>query len=249
MRLEGKVALVTGGARGIGEATARLFAREGARVVIGDILVDEGKRVAEDIEASGGQALFVNQDVRSDADWKTAVEATGQRFGKLDILVNNAGVFLVSPIEETSDEEYECMMETNVRGVFLGTKYAIPAMRQAGGGSIVNISSTAGMVGNPSAASYSATKGAVRLFTKGTAIQHAKDGIRANSIHPGVIDTVMLAFLTDVPERRAEMLSKVPMGRLGTAEEIAYGALLLASDESSYMTGSELVIDGGRTTY
>ena len=248
MRLDNKVALISGGARGQGAAEAKLFAGEGAKVVIGDILEDLGKQVEADINEIGGECLFVHLDVTSEADWAQAVAATLSRFGKLDILVNNAGISLgTRSIEEIAVEDWEHTMAVNVKGVFLGTKVAIPALRQAGGGSIVNISSTAGLVGIGRSAAYTASKGAVRLFTKATAIQHAQDNIRCNSVHPGPIDTPFLQEYRDNPDRLQERLSRVPMGRLGNPEDIAYGVLYLASDESSFVTGSELVIDGGTT--
>ena len=247
-RLAGKVALISGGARGQGAAEAQLFVREGAAVVFGDILDDEGKKVEASIRASGGQATYVHLNVTREVDWRAAVATAVQTYGKLNVLVNNAGILFRSKIEETSEADWDRIMAVNVKGVFLGTKCTIPAMRQAGGGSIVNISSTAGLVGNSGeTAAYTATKGAVRLFTKATAMQHVKDNIRCNSVHPGPIATDMIK---DVLENRAaweQRLRRLPMGRVGTPDEVAYGVLFLASDESSYMTGSELVIDGGTT--
>ena len=247
-RLDGKVALISGGARGQGAAEARLFAGEGASVVLGDVLDDEGKKVEAEIQEAGGEAIFVHLDVTREADWRAAVENAVSRYGKLDILVNNAGIVIRKAIEDTTEEEWDRVMGVNAKGVFLGTKHAIPAMRNAGGGSIVNISSTAGLVGSAlGLAAYSATKGAVRLFTKSTAIQHARDGIRCNSVHPGPIDTPMLRSAVEGAEQLEERMNRVPLGRIGTTEDIAYGVLYLASDESSFVTGSELVIDGGGT--
>lgn len=247
MRLEGKVAFISGGSRGQGAAEARLFATEGASVVMGDILEDEGRRLEAEINESGGRALFVRLDAASDSDWQNAIRQTVQTFGKLDVLVNNAAIYSRVPIEQTSAEEWDSIMAVNARGVFLGTKHSIPEMRKSGGGSIVNISSTAGLVGSARGSAYGASKGAVRLLTKSTAVQHAGEGIRANSIHPGPIDTDMIADNIATPEGRAESEARVPLGRIGSVEDVAYGALFLASDESSYMTGSELVIDGGAT--
>ncbi len=243
-RLDGKVALISGGARGMGATEARLFASEGARVVFGDVLDEEGKKVETQIRESGGEATYVHLDVTRDADWRAAVSATVNRYGKLDVLVNNAGIVIRKSIEDTSEEDWDRIMAVNAKGVFLGTKHAISAMRRAGGGSIVNISSISGMVavGPPA---YIATKGAVRLFTKVTAIQHAKDKIRCNSIHPGPVDTPMRQGGLSDPTSSPMSTSAVPLGRIGTTEDIAYGALYLASDESSFVTGSELVIDGG----
>ena len=247
MRLEGKVVFISGGSRGQGAAEARLFATEGASVVMGDILEDEGRRLEAEINESGGRALFVRLDAASEPDWQNAIRQTVQTFGKLDVLVNNAAIYSRVPIEQTSAEEWDKIMAVNARGVFLGTKHSIPEMRKSGGGSIVNISSTAGLVGSARGSAYSASKGAVRLLTKSTAVQHAGEGIRANSIHPGPIDTDMIADNIATPEGRAESEARVPLGRIGSVEDVAYGALFLASDESSYMTGSELVIDGGAT--
>ncbi len=247
MRLDGKVALISGGARGMGAAEARLFASEGAKVVIGDILEPEGRQVEAEINETGGECLFLRLDVTSEAAWREAIAATVSRFGKLDILVNNAGIYRTERVEETTEELWDQVMEINAKGVFLGTKHAIPIMREAGGGSIINISSVAGLVGNHISGASTASKGAERLFTKSTAIQYAGDGIRANSIHPGTIETDMTAQLLADPEGRQDRLDRTPLGRIGRPEDVAYGALFLASDESSYMTGSELVIDGGRT--
>ena len=247
MRLVGKVALISGSARGQGEAEARLFAKEGASVVVGDVLENQGKKVEAEINETGGRALFVTLDVASESDWENAIRQTVQTFGKLDVLVNNAAIYRRVLIEDTTVEEWDEVMAVNAKGVFLGTKHAIPEMRKAGGGSIINISSTAGLVGSPRGSAYGASKGSVRLLTKSTAIQYAKDGIRANSIHPGPIDTEMIAANIGTPEGLAASLGRVPLGRIGTVDDVAYGALFLASDESSYMTGSELVIDGGAT--
>ena len=248
MRLEGKVALISGGSRGMGAAEARLFAREGAKVVIGDILEDEGRKVVEEINETGGEALFVKLDVTSEAEWRDAVQTTVERFGKLDILVNNAAILCTETVLDTTEQIWDDVMSINAKGTFLGTKCAIPEMRKAGGGSIVNISSGSGIVGGPVAAAYHASKGAVRIFSKAAAIQYAKDNIRVNSLHPGATDTDMLAggYGRD-PATKAQIASKFPLGRLGSPTEIAYGVLYLASDESSFVTGSELSIDGGST--
>ena len=247
MRLENKVALISGGARGMGAVEARLFAENGARVVIGDILEDEGRRTEAEINEAGGECVFVRLDVTSEESWQAAVGAAVGRFGKLDILVNNAGIYRTHNVLETSGEEWDQVMDINAKGVFLGTKAAIPAMRQNGGGSIVNISSVAGLIGNFMSSAYTASKGAVRLFTKSTAIQYAGDGIRANSVHPGTIETDMTAPVLSDADYRQDRINRTPLGRLGTAADVAYGVLFLASDEASFMTGSELVIDGGRT--
>ncbi len=254
MRLEGKVALISGGARGQGAEEARLFASEGAKVVIGDILDEEGRQVEAQINEAGGECVYIRLNVTSEADWQQAVNTTTSRFGKLDVLVNNAGIGgsrsadgRSVPLEDLTSEQWDQVQDVNTKGVFLGTKYAIPEMRKAGGGSIINISSIYGLVGSPGSFSYHASKGAVRIFTKATAIQCAGDGIRANSVHPGFIDTPMTESLRTDPERRANLVGRTPLNRIGTTEDIAYGVLFLASDESSFMTGSELVIDGGFT--
>jgi cyclopentanol dehydrogenase len=246
-KLDGKVALISGGARGQGAAEAETFTREGARVVFGDVRDDEGKKVAAAIQAAGGDAVYVHLDVASERDWEAAVKTAVDRYGRLDILVNNAGIVIKRvPIEERTVEEWDRVMAVNARGVFLGTKHAIPAMRRAGGGSIVNISSVAG-IGQSlhQEPAYAASKGAVRIFTKVTASQHAKDRIRCNSVHPGPVDTEMLHSAMRDPEVLRRRLERVPLGRMGTVDEVVSVVLYLASDESSYMTGSELVVDGG----
>ena len=246
-RLQGKVALISGGARGQGACEGRLFAQEGAKVVLTDILDEEGEAVAVEIRQQGGDAIYVRLDVTQEQQWQDVIQATVDRYGKLDILVNNAGIFPMVRVEDTSVELWEQVMDINVTGVFLGTKHAIPAMRAAGGGSIINISSVAGLVGGFRAAAYSASKGAVRILTKGTAVQYAADGIRANSVHPGIIVTQMTEELLSDESAREQRLTGTPIGRFGTVDDVAYGVLFLASDESSYVTGSELVIDGGST--
>lgn len=247
-RLEGKVALISGGARGQGAVEARMFAEEGASVVIGDILDDEGRQTEAQLRELGYECSYVHLDVTSESDWDSAVQAAVSAYGKLDILLNNAGILIRKGIEDTTADDWDRIFAVNAKGVFLGTKAAIPAMRENGGGSIINISSTAGLVGSPNgSASYTATKGAVRLFTKSTAIQHAREGIRCNSIHPGPIETDMIADTLNDPANLALRMQRLPLGRVGKPSEIAYGAIYLASDESSFVTGSELVIDGGTT--
>ena len=246
-KLDGKVALISGGARGQGAAEAETFVKEGARVVFGDIRDDEGKKVEAAIRARGGDAVYVHLDVTSETDWQSAVQTATGRYGKLDILINNAAIVIPRvPIEERTAAEWDQVMAVNAKGVFLGTKYAIPAMRRSGGGSIVNISSVAG-IGQSlhQEPAYAASKGAIRIFTKVTASQHAKDRIRCNSVHPGPVDTEM--FHSAFPDREAleRRLQRVPLGRMGTVAEIVSAVLYLASDDSSYMSGSELVIDGG----
>ena len=193
------------------------------------------------------EAVFVHLDVTSESEWQNAVNTAIERYGGLDILVNNAGIFNRAFIHEQTEEDWDRVMDINSKGVFLGTKTAIPAMREAGGGSIVNISSVAGLIGSMASTSYNASKGAVRLLTKSTAIQYAKEGIRCNSVHPGPIETPMLDLVYTSDEARAQRQDQIPIGRLGNMDDVAKGVLFLASDEASYMTGSELVIDGGYT--
>ena len=248
MRLKGKVALISGGAKGQGKVEAQLFSKEGAKVILGDILDDLGQEVAKDIQNTGGEATYVHLDVTNETDWKSSIEIVLKKYGRLDILVNNAGILIRKGIEDTTSEDWSRIMAINAKGAFLGIKSAIPVMRQSGGGSIINISSTAGLVASPSgSASYTATKGAVRLLTKSTAIQYAHENIRCNSVHPGPIDTDMIQDSITDPTKLTERMERLPMGRFGTAEEVAFGVLYLASDESSFVTGSELVIDGGHT--
>jgi NAD(P)-dependent dehydrogenase (short-subunit alcohol dehydrogenase family) len=232
----------------MGAEEARLFAREGAKVVLGDLLEAEGKTVAEAVRAAGGEATFLRLDVTSEADWEKAVATAERLYRRLDVLVNNAGIGGGNRIEDTTAEQWDRMMAINAKGVFLGTKAAIPAMRRAGGGSIVNISSQLGLVGTDnSSPQYQASKGAVRLLTKATAIQYAKEGIRANSVHPGPIVTAMTERRRSDPEQYRLMVSRIPLGRYGQPAEVALGVLYLASEEASFVTGSELVIDGGWT--
>ena len=247
MRLENKVALISGGARGMGAVEAKMFVKEGAKVVIGDVLDEDGKQTEAEINEAGEECVFVHLDVTDETAWQDAVAAAVDRFGKLDILVNNAGIARINNVEDTTSDEWDLVMDINAKGVFLGTKAAIPEIRKAGGGSIVNISSIAGLTGGRTS-SYAASKGAVRLLTKSSAIQYAGEGIRCNSVHPGVIETPMTTtIMLNTQESRDLNVSRHPLGRVGQPEDIAYGVLFLASDESSFMTGSELVIDGGLT--
>jgi len=260
-RVKGKVAIVTGGGGDLGAATALLLAKEGAKVVITDVDETRGKKVVEDIRRDGGTAIFLKHDVTNEQNWKEVIDKTVSEFGKLDVLVNNAGVFSRNPIEDIPLEEWRWVIGINLDGVFLGTKHGIRAMKKTGGGSIINISSVAGLVGMaPPTSAYAASKGAVRLFSKSAAIQCSKAvhdyNIRVNSLHPGFIMTPMLekVFQTEMAstgrtyeEVRRTREEWAPMGRLGTPLDVAYGVLYLASDESAYVTGTELVIDGGYT--
>ena len=248
MRLEGKVAIITGGAHGMGAEECRIFAREGAKVVIADVLEEEGKQVEAEIAESGGDAVFVRLDVTSEDDWQAAVEATVARYGKLDTLVNNAGIARPHTPEELSVDDWDALMNINAKGVFLGMKYAIPEMKKAGGGAIVNISSISGMAGQPQVhMGYNASKGAVRIVTKSAAVQYAQDGIRVNSVHPGMMPPMRSSIAAQRPGSRDALIAGVPMGRAGRREEVGYAVLFLASDEASYITGAELVVDGGFT--
>ena len=245
MRLEGKVTLISGGARGIGAAMSTRFAAEGAHVCIGDIEDAAGIALAETIQAAGQDARFMRLDVIDSAAWQAAVDALVADFGGVDILVNNAGIYDRRPLEEISEESWDHVMGVNAKGPFLGAKAVIPAMRMKGGGSIVNISSTAGIRGSV-ASHYGASKGAVRLLTKSIAGTYAKDGIRCNSVHPGPVETEM--GYAAVPEAvRAERFGRIPLGRFADPSEIANAVLFLASGEASFMTGSEMVVDGGST--
>jgi NAD(P)-dependent dehydrogenase (short-subunit alcohol dehydrogenase family) len=246
MRLAGKVAIVTGGASGMGQSEAMIFAREGARVVVADLLEVEGAQTVDAIKAAGGQARFVRLDVTSEAEWRAAVEGTVAGFGKLDVLVNNAGISGTFDQDMLSTAAWDSLMNVNAKGVFLGMKFAIPVMQRAGGGAIVNISSISGFVGQSGVhMAYNASKGAVRIMTKTAAVQFAKDGIRVNSVHPGFMPPMRTSKTSADPEWRSKMLKAVPMKREGRVEEVAHAVLFLASDEASYITGTELVVDGG----
>jgi len=246
MRLAGKVALVSGAASGMGQSEAMIFAREGAKVIVADILEMEGKQVADKIAAGGGQARFVKLDVTSEGEWDAAVKAAVGAFGKLDVLVNNAGISGTYDTDMLSSAAWDKVMAVNAKGVFLGMKAAIPLMKKAGGGAIVNISSISGFVGQDGVhMAYNASKGAVRIMTKTAAVQLAGDGIRVNSVHPGFMPPMRTSKTSADPTWRAKMLAAVPMKREGRVEEVAHAVLFLASDEASYITGTELVVDGG----
>ena len=256
-RIEGKVALVTGGSSGIGAGCAETLAREGAAVVITDIQDLKGEEMVAAIKKAGGKARFLHHDVTSEAAWEGVIADVGKTEGRLDILVNNAGIGLGSPsITTMSLEDWRRQQAINVEGVFLGIKHSLPLMRKAGhGGSIINMSSVAGLKGSPTLAAYCATKGAVRLFTKSIAMECAnmKDGIRVNSVHPGIIETPIWLGIAGIsnpetnapPDLDAMSQMAVPLGVKGLPSDIANGVLWLASDESRYVTGAELVIDGG----
>ena len=253
-RLEGKVVLISGGASGIGEAHAHAFAAEGAKVLIGDIQEKMGKDVADaiGITNSGGQAAFTSLDVSSEASWNDAVKKAVNLYGKLTTLVNNAGIGMMGGVTTETQESWDKTIAVNQKGVWYGMKTAIPEMLKAGGGAIVNISSVYGIIGSPDMLSYHASKGAVRLMSKAAALEYATRGIRINSVHPGIIETPILTktFSGGGPEVEALVKgihSRTPMARFGKPEEIAYGSLFLCTDEASFITGAELVIDGGWT--
>ncbi len=245
MRLTNKVALITGAASGMGESAARIFAQEGARVMLADILEEEGAAVAAAIKSSGGEAGFVALDVSKEEQWRSAIDETVAMFGRIDILVNNAG--LSGAVTDRMDVAYfDQLMAVNARGNFLGMKYVIPAMKQSGGGSIVNMSSMSGIIGQEFVhMGYNGAKAAIRLMTKSAAVQFAKDGIRVNSVHPGLMPPMRTSVSAADPELREKIIESIPMRRAGTVEEAAYALLFLASDEASYITGTELVVDGG----
>ena len=247
MRLEGKVALITGGARGMGASEAKMFAKEGAKVAIADVREEDGRKLEAEIAEIGGEAVFVALDVTQEDQWESAVAKVVAQFGKLDILVNNAGISGSGEPDYTSTDAWDRLMNINAKGVFLGMKYAIPEMNKAGGGSIVNISSISGFVGQESVhPGYNASKGAVRLLTKAGAVQHAKEGIRVNSVHPGIMPPMLTSFQRGSSAREG-LVETIPMGREGEPEEVASAVLFLASDDASYITGTELIVDGGFT--
>jgi NAD(P)-dependent dehydrogenase (short-subunit alcohol dehydrogenase family) len=250
MRLQQKVALITGGAVGIGAEIARRFAGEGATVWIGDVNAAEAERTAERIRAGGGTARSVFLDVTREDSWREALAGIRAAEGQLDILVNNAGITKRIPIVEMPVEDFESVMAVNVRGTFLGIKHTLPIMQQQGGGSIVNISSICGLVGHRlSNETYTTSKGAVTLLTKSVAVRYARENIRCNSIHPGTVDTPMMQELFKDPEKKRERLDEVPLGRLASARDVANAALFLASDEAGFITGAALPVDGGMTAY
>ena len=247
MRLQDKVAIITGGANGQGACEAGLFASEGAKVIVADIREDLGTKVVSDIEASGGIAEFVSLDVREDKQWESLVERTLKKFTKIDVLVNNAAISGSQP-DLLSASEYDKIMEINAKGTFLGMKNCLPAMQDQKSGSIVNISSHAAFVGQEYVhMGYSGSKAAVRTMTKSAAVQYAKFNIRVNSVHPGMMPPMLTSAGTADPEMRKLMVEEIPLGRVGKVEEVAYTVLFLASDEASYITGTQIIVDGGTT--
>ncbi len=259
-RLEGRIACITGAAGGIGRAAALALAKEGARIVATDLAPERGASLVEEIEASGGDIVFLAHDVTLEEDWITVIAEVRQRFGRLDILVNNAGIGLSSPVVDMRLEDWRRQTAVNLDGTFLGVKHGLPLMRQGAGGSIINVSSIAGIKASANVSGYCATKGAVRMFTKSVALEcaAAKDGVRVNSLHPGIVETAiwdtLIGTSADGSNSRprgatldAFTSKTVPLGRAGAVDEIAAGIVWLASDDSSYVTGTELVIDGGRS--
>lgn len=253
-RVKNKVAIVTGGASGLGKSSAKLLAREGAKIVVSDIDEEGGKKVVQQIKEDGGEAIFIKQDVAKEDEWKNVIETTLETYGKLHILANSAGIGLGGTVEDVTLEDWKNLIDINLNGTFLGTKYGIKGMRKTDeGGSIINFSSIEGLIGDPNLPAYNASKGGVTIFTKSAALHCAKQGygIRINSIHPAYIWTPMVEnFLKaqgDVEEGKKQLESLHPVGHLGEPDDIGYGVVYLASDESKFMTGSELVIDGGYT--
>jgi NAD(P)-dependent dehydrogenase (short-subunit alcohol dehydrogenase family) len=250
MRLDGKVALITGGGSGMGMVASRLFASEGAKVVLADVADQVGEAVAAEIGAAGGKAAYVHADVSKEADAKGMVDSAVERFGRLDVLYNNAGVMMSADgsVDTTDESVWDTTLAINVKGVAFGCKFGVPAMIASGGGSIINVASFVAWLGAAtSQTAYTASKGAVLAMTREIAVEYARKGIRCNALCPGPIDTPLLAELLSDPARRQRRLVHIPMGRLGQAEELAKAALFLASDDSSYMTGTSLIVDGGIT--
>ena len=250
MRLQSKVILITGAAGGIGGEISLLFAEEGARVIVSDLKESEGVRLVEQIRKKGGKADFVSLDVTDEPGWIAAIRFAGQTHGRLDVLVNNAGISIRKPLEDYTVEMWDRMMAVNVKGVFLGMKHAIPVLRKTGGGSVINMSSIAGLVGHEhSSEAYIATKGAVTLMTKGAAVRYARDNIRINSIHPCTVDTPLVAEVFKNPDLKLARYAEVPMGRLASVRDVANAALFLASDDAAFLTGVALPVDGGMIAY
>ncbi|WP_280427773.1 SDR family NAD(P)-dependent oxidoreductase [Nocardia brasiliensis] len=248
-RLTDKVALITGATGGIGQATAELFAREGARVVVTDIAQDAAQALAARLAATGADVLAAGLDVSAPENWSEVIELTRQHFGRLDVLVNIAGIVDWPGIEDTTKDSWERVIAVNQTGTWLGMKTAMPLLRASGNGSIINTSSVLGLVGSGAAAAYQASKGAVRLLTKTAAVEYATRGVRVNSVHPGVIATPMIQALLDEQGDQQPDIVRTPMRRAGTPAEVAPTMLFLAGDESSFITGTELVVDGGLTAY
>jgi len=250
MRLENKVVLITGSAQGIGAAIARHFAEEGACVMVCDLDTKRDTPIVPAITEKGGTAIFQPLDVTRDADWIAAIDVAIKKFVRLDVLVNNAGINIREPIEAVQEQTLDTMLAVNVKGPMLGIKHVIPVMRRAGGGAIINISSICGLIGHQfTTETYTVTKGAITLLTKSVGVRYAKDNIRCNSIHPSTVDTPYIQTLFHDPERKAERLGEIPLGRLATDIDVANAAVYLASDEAAFLNGVALPVDGGLTAY
>lgn len=248
MRLKNKIALITGSAQGLGAAIAERFAEEGATVFICDMNAEAGEATVAKIESKGGKAAFLPLNVSREADWVAALAQVAARHDRLDILVNNAGINIRETIEDMKEENFDTMLAVNVKGPFLGIKHAIPIMRKAGGGAIINMSSVCGLIGHKyTTEAYTITKGAVTLMTKTVGVRYAKDNIRCNSIHPSTVNTPLVEILFQDPKRKEERLGEVPLGRLASDLDVANAALYLASDEASFLNGVSLPVDGGLT--
>jgi len=248
MRLKNKIALITGSAQGLGAAIAERFAEEGATVFICDMNSEAGQATVAKIEGKGGKASFLSLNVTREADWVAALAQVAARHDRLDILVNNAGINIRETIEDMKEENFDTMLAVNVKGPFLGIKHAIPIMRKAGGGAIINMSSVCGLIGHKyTTEAYTITKGAVTLMTKTVGVRYAKDNIRCNSIHPSTVNTPLVEILFQDPKRKEERLGEVPLGRLASDLDVANAALYLASDEASFLNGVALPVDGGLT--
>lgn len=248
MKLINKTAIITGAAEGIGRATALLFAQEGAGAVVTDINEEKGQLTADEINRQGGKAIFVKHDISLEKDWQNVVEKSLDAFGSIDILFNNAGIFLIKPLIDTTLEEWNTLMGVNVTGVFLGMKSVIPVMQRQGKGSIINNSSTAGLIGSKGVALYGTTKAAIRSLSKHAALEYGSDNIRINVVFPGFVNTKMIAYRAEIDKTNQEQQrSTVPLGRIADPEDIAKTVLFLASDDSSYLAGAEIIIDGGKS--
>lgn len=249
MRLQGKIAVITGAGTGIGKTTALRFAKEGAKVVVTDINLENVKKTADEIQQFGGEALALHHDVSHEDSWTQVVDASLSAYGQIDILFNNAGIYFIKPLAETTLDEFNRMMSINVTSVFLGMKHVMPLMAKKGGGSVINASSVAGLKGAAGHIAYGASKGAVRIMTKDAAVEYAPANVRVNSIHPAYINTAMGAYAVNTAKIPESELAEIvaPLGRFGTVEEVANLVVFLASDESSFSTGAEFILDGGAT--